>query len=207
MEVQYGLKQDAEFLVNRWHYSHRMPSNIQLITTWHLQGGLFGDCGKAVAGCIFSIPPTRWGEPVVELSRLVRSDDCIEPLTGLIAIAVKRLRMMGVDLVVSFADYTVGHHGGIYQAASWNYHGKRERRMDGVMLGQTFIPGKSCNNLYGTQSPQKLVERFPQWDIAPHYDEGKFLYWKALRKSGISKAKRLNLSSKDYPKPSSAVTS
>ena len=165
-------------------------------------GGLFGEHGDIVAACLFSIPPTRWSEPILELSRLVRRDDTIISLTGLISRAVKFMAARGVDLIVSFADRTQGHHGGIYQAASWNYAGCRERRMDGVNINGVFWPGRSLNNRYGTQSPEKLRARLPDRDIEPHYDEGKHLYWKALNKIGKRKADRLGLDALPYVKPS-----
>ena len=165
----------------------------------HEAGGLFGDYGEAVAAIIFCIPPTRWSEPVLELARLVRRDDVDLPLTTLIAAACDCLRRNGADLLVSFADWTHRHHGGIYQAASWNYAGERERRMDGVIMDGRFVPGRSANSAYGTRSPARLAERGIVAEA--HYDEGKHLYWRALNKAGRAKAKRLGLACLPYPKP------
>ena len=198
MHYHDGKLGEAEDLIKKFHYSKRMPSNIQACITLHESGGLFGDYGPAVAACIFSIPPTRWSEDVWELSRLVRNNECDVPLTSLISKARGFLKGK-IDLLVSFADYTQKHHGGIYQAASWNYSGKRERRMDGILKDGIFIPGRSCNSLWGTRSPEKLRERFD--DIEPHYDEGKFIYWVAQNKAGQQKAKRLGLECLPYPKP------
>ena len=38
-------------------------------------------------------------------------------------------------------------------------------------------------------------------DIQPHYDAGKYLYWRALTKEGERMAKRLKLERNEYPKP------
>ena len=196
---QIGQFRDAERLVTKYHYSHRMPSNIQVIGSMHQSGGLFGEMGPAIAACIFSIPPTRWSCPVIELSRLVRSDVEIL-LTGLISRTLKEVSRSGWHLAVSFADRTQGHHGGIYQAASWNYHGQRDKTMDGLIINGEFVPGRSCNSLYGTRSPQALKEMHPQWTIEPHYDEGKHLYWKPLSQKGKYYARTLLLESNPYPK-------
>jgi hypothetical protein len=193
-----GHLDEARNLVLRFHYSARVPSNIQAVYTWHEDGGLFGDLGPAVAAIFFSIPPTRWSEEVLELSRLVRRPGCSEPLTGLIARAVRALDRKW-DLLVSFADFTQSHHGGIYQAASWCFDGKRERRMDGVFVLGSFVPGRSANSAWGTSSPRLLAERGV--DATPHYDEGKFLYWRSRSRSGKAKAERLGLKSLPYPKP------
>jgi hypothetical protein len=194
----------AAALVEAHHYSHRMASNVQLVGTWHEGGGLFGDYGPAVAAVVFSIPPTRWSEPVWELSRLVRKDEAKVTLSGLISQAISFMRRSRpCDLVVSFADFTQGHHGGIYQACSWNFHGKRDRSNDGCVINGTFVPGRSLNSQYGTRSADKL-RGIVGGDVEPHYDEGKFLYWRSLSREGDKQAERLGLQKLPYPKPSAA---
>lgn len=193
-------KRSLSQLVHDHHYSARLPGSIQLIATWHDDGGLFGDSGEAVAGLSFSSPPTRWSEPVLELTRLVRSDDCCRPLTGFIAEAVSWVRHKRMaDLLVSFADPTFGHHGGIYQAASWHYHGRRDAAVDGIVLNGKFIPGRTCNATWGTRSPEKL--RGMGIPAEAHWDAGKHLYWRPVTRRGIVKAKRLGLLALPYPKP------
>ena len=192
-------------LVREHHYSGRMPSNIQHCYALRSSGGLFGDMGSVEAAAIFSIPPTRWSEPVLELSRLVRLPDCTTPLSMLLSFAASWLKKNSWHLLVSFADWTQGHHGGIYQAAGWRYAGCRQRRMDGVVIDGQFMPGRSCNSRWGTRSPEKLAALLPCADIAPHYDDGKHLYWRALTVAGKSRAKRLGLNRLPYPKPNNAV--
>jgi len=192
----------ASDLIVRWHYSKRMPSNIQCCGTWHSTGGLFGDYGPAVAACIFSIPPTRWAEPVLELSRLVRREDVDIQLTALIARTCDHIRHAKLgDLLVSFADATHEHHGGIYQAASWKYDGQRSPRVDGVFLDGGFVPGRTLNSKFGTQSVKNLRSIMPHRTIAPHMDAGKHLYWRAITKQGARIASRLKLKALSYPKP------
>lgn len=194
-----GRMDEAVDLVKRHHYSRRAPSNIQFVGTMHAPGGLFGDYGPAVAAVFFSIPPTRWSEPVLELTRLVRTDERTT-LTPLISFATKALKRRGADLLVSFADKTHRHHGGIYQAASWQYDGARDRRMDGVIVRGRFVPGRSANSEWGTGSPAKLSQMLG-CEVVGHYDEGKHLYWKALGPRGHAKAARLGLRNQPYPKP------
>ncbi|MEB3212684.1 MAG: hypothetical protein VKL39_15095 [Leptolyngbyaceae bacterium] len=99
--------------------------------------------------------------------------------------------------MVSFADKTQGHHGGVYQAASWSYGGCRERRMDGVLVQGVFIPGRSANSRWGTQSPSRLSELGVHAEA--HFDEGKHIYFKALNVAGKTRAKRLGLTHQSYP--------
>ncbi len=192
-------KQALQLIIDH-HYSHRLSSNIQYIGAIYSDGGLFGDRGEPVAVCVFSIPPTRWRLTVWELSRLVKAPGVDFQLTALISKCCKRIKSQ-IDLVVSFADFTQLHHGGIYQAASWNFHEMRKPKRDGVLIDGVFVPGRSCNSRWGTNSPTKLAEILPDSEVVPHYDEGKYLYWRALKKSGKIKAKKLGLASNPYPKP------
>ncbi len=203
MHFALGQLKEANALVMAHHYSQRKPSAVVVCGTWHEDGGLFGDSGPAVAACMFSHPPTRWSEPVLELIRLVRAPNVTEPLSGLVASTTAWVKRTGAsDLVVSFADSTVGHHGGIYQAASWSYNGQRDARMDGVIVHGKFVPGRMANDKWGTQSPTKLADI--GIDAEPHYDTGKHLYWKALNRRGKRQAERLGLQSLAYPKPDMA---
>lgn len=197
-----GRIDDATELVRDFHYSRRLPGNIQMVGTWHKAGGLFGDSGDAIAAIFFSIPPTRWSEDVWELSRLVRRPDCQEPLTKLISQSIDFLKKTRpVDLIISFADWTQQHHGGIYQAASWNYAGQREPSNDGLIIDGIFHPGRSLNSKYGTRSKDRLSKRFGDRKIEIHMDLGKHLYWKAVTRLGNQKAARLGFGKLPYPKP------
>lgn len=201
LHFQVGRNDEAYELIVKYHYSKRIPANVQFIGTLHEGGGLFGDSGNPVAALCFSIPPTRWSLPVWELSRLVRREECEGiPLTNLISQSCQRVKDR-IDLVISFADWTHGHHGGVYQAASWLYSGKRKRRMDGLIIDGKFVPGRSCNSTWGTSSPSLLADKLRHSEIVPHYDEGKHLYWRALNKTGRKKAEALGLESLPYPKP------
>ena len=195
-----GDKASAQVLIERYHYSALMPPTSSIVGTWHADGGLFGDSGEAVAACVIGSPAARWGEPVMELTRLVRAPECDAPLSGLIAETVgwvKRKRV--ADLVVSFADSTQDHHGGIYQACSWHYAGQRPSRMDGVIVGGRLLSGRAANHAFGTQSPDKLREM--GIDATPHFCTGKHLYWRPMTKEGRRRAERLGLGSVAYPKP------
>lgn len=199
--VRFGETEAVKRLVLKYHYSGRWPSLVQLVASMHRSGGLFGDHGEAVAGAVFGLPPARWSEEVIELSRLVRADGVRVPLTLLLSLCLKRLRKMGWDLVVSFADRTEGHIGIVYQSSSWNFHAIRPPRRDGCHIDGAFWPARSLNSAFGTNSPTLLREMFPRKRIEPHYDAGKALYWRALRRSGQRKAARLGLESNPYPKP------
>ena len=108
LHFRTGRRQEAEAMVLTHHYSRRVPSNVQMVGSLHLDGGLFGGDGQMVAAAFWTFPPTRWAEEVVELARLVRGDDRV-PLSFLLSKCVKELKRQGRDLLVSFADRTQGH--------------------------------------------------------------------------------------------------
>ncbi len=202
LHFRVGHMDDAERLIKTYHYSRRMAGNVQFVCTWHESGGLFGDRGEAVAACTFSIPGTRWAYPVLELSRLVRAPHVTAPLTSFLSLACRMLKKNNQSLVVSFADATQDHHGGIYQAASWAFSNYREPRQDGLLVDGVFIPGRSCNSRWGTSSPTKLGERLGAERVVPHMDAGKYLYWKWLNRAGKAQAQAMGLLNLPYPKPS-----
>lgn len=201
--VRFGEIDTARVLVERYHYSRRFAANVQVCATFHEEGGLFGTCGNAVAACVVSIPPTRWSEPVYELSRLVKADGATCSLSQLIALTMRECRRRNMELIVSFADWTQRHHGGVYQACSWNFGGTREPRMDGVVIEGRFVPGRTANSVYGTRSVRALAARGVVAE--PHFDNGKHLYWVALTNNGKRMAQSLGLKSFPYPKPTAGV--
>lgn len=197
----FGNNEDAQALVLNYHYSHRLPGAPVCVCTQYRDN-------EAVAAVFFSNPPTRWSEKVIELSRLVRKEG-IEPkpvLTQLISEGIKGCRQRGIDILVSFADSTQGHHGGIYQAASWNYHCLRKPQNDGWMIDGVFVPRRTCYARWGT-SGNALIDILQRDGITAvkHFDTGKHLYWKALTRKGKQTAKILGLQSMPYVKIVSTI--
>lgn len=200
-DSQYRLLtlQMCKSLVVRHHYSRRMPASVML------SYGLvdYGPPRKTIACCLFSTPTGRWDtqKSIWELTRLVRLPSYEVPLTQLIAKALGYIRKEKlVELLISFADAEEDHHGGIYQACSWVYHGIRKKRLDGININGQFVPARTCNARYGTSSPT-ILEKQLKANVVPHFDSGKHCYWKALTKKGMQLALSLGFHSRPYPKP------
>jgi hypothetical protein len=104
-------------------------------------------------------------------------------------------------MIISFADVEEDHHGGIYQACSWIYHGMRNKRLDGVNIDEQFMSARTCNHRYGTSSVPLLRRKLKGRKVVPHFDSGKHCYWKALSKQGMRLAVNLAFHSRAYPKP------
>ena len=191
----------AAALVVAHHYSQRAPGGVRLCGTWW-------EGARMVAACFLSEPPTRWSEPVMELSRLVRvpGADSVS-LTQLISQTLKSAKARAdlPRLVVSFADNTQGHHGGVYQAASWGYTAFRQPSCDGFDIDGEFVPRRTAYGRYGTSSVDMVVAiaQMGGQVATPHYDAGKHLYWKAVDREGEKVAARLGLQKLPYPKTTS----
>ena len=179
-------RKEANALVLSHHYSRRLPSNVQLT------GSIHGPDGALLAAAFWTVPPTRWRVPVIELSRLVRGDDPV-PLSFLVDKCAKALRKAGHNLLVSFADSSQGHTGYVYRACNWRYNGMRPPTNDGLIINDVFVPGRSCNSAYGTRSERLLKEAHPDWTIKKHFDTGKHLYWLPLTRKGEADAKTAGL--------------
>lgn len=188
---------DARKIVEAHHYSHHIPTSVQVSL------GMIDPLGEVLCAAVFRTPPTRWREPLIELGRLVRIPDYHDPLTAFLSKAFKYLAAHNHHLMVSFADSTHDHHGGIYQAASLNYGGQRKASNDGLIIDGTFVAGRACNHKWGTRSAIKLAAILPDAKIEAHFDKGKYLYWKALSRVGQKMAERLELQKLPYPKPAS----
>lgn len=146
---------------------------------------------------IYSIPANKNLGPylfggqveVRELARLWAPDGHRENLlTEALAASLRSLRAdTGVQAVVSFADPNHGHHGGIYQAASWIYTGKSsETRVYLTPDGRT-LSRRSFHS--GSTS---LIP-----DITPVRLEGKHRYVRCLTRTSRRFLRRESL---PYPK-------
>jgi len=200
-----GAKADeVQPLVKKYHYSKCMPSAIQHCFAWRAPGGLFGDSGEPLAAVIYSVPVNRnWPSDALELARLVRRDDFDGQLSTFVAWSLRWLRANGdYPFVLSYADTTHGHHGGIYQACGFTFVGTRESRHIGFWHGDTFIHGRSSNARLGTQSIDKVAQLKPEWK--PAYGEPKHLYVFPLRQRLKAVCRRFGWQPLPYPKSHAA---
>jgi hypothetical protein len=192
-----GEHRPAYALMLKHHYSGRSKRGGRVVGSFHLNR----PDSRMVAACVIHEPSCCWRERgVLELHRLVRSPRHRVPLSQLISLTVREVKRRSIgELIVSYADSTFGHHGGVYQASGWNYHGKRRPYRDGVIVRGKFVPSRSANTRWGSNNPKVL--RLRGIRAKGHFDKGKHLYWKALSAEGEAKAARLGLQKNPYPKP------
>ncbi len=126
LKIGWATHEAAKYACENWHYSKCIPKNkLFKIGVW--EDNIF------VGVVLFGYGATQHlGKPYnltmqqcCELVRIALKKH-INPVSKMLSISLKFLKKHnpGIKLVVSFADSTQGHHGGIYQATNWLYTGK-----------------------------------------------------------------------------------
>lgn len=196
-------------LVRDFHYSRKLPSATRHCFAWRLPGGLLGDTGEPIAAVMFGNPVNRnWPDGVLELQRLVRNPKLKAPLTKLISQSTRFIKKNTMTrFIISYADWGEGHHGGVYQAAGFNFVAISKARQDGIINrdGQ-FIHGRQVGRIFGTQKRAVVKDRLlPGWSLA--YHDIKYLYIFPLRQRLNSILREFDWEILPYPKPNAACPS
>jgi hypothetical protein len=149
LRVDWATAKAARYACTKWHYSGRVPV-FKCVRVGVWEGGefvgvvLFGQGATPEIGSPYKLVGTE----ICELTRVaLRSHQW--PASRIVAIALRFLRAQcpGVRAVVSFADASRGHHGGIYQAGGWLYFGGAEThayRVNGIN-----VHPKTLHSRYG----------------------------------------------------------
>lgn len=125
LRIDWATHEAAKYACEHWHYSGCTPSFKRLkVGVWENEKFIgvvmFGQGATPEYGKRFGLPITS----VCELTRVALTKH-VTPTSRILAIAFKFLRKQcpGIRVVISFADSSQGHHGGIYQATNWIYDG------------------------------------------------------------------------------------
>jgi len=200
-------KDEIESSIVEWHYSH----NVNTITMYNFclrepGGGLFGDRGRIIAAVTFTIPVNRNQDDgmSLELTRLVRCPEG-HPDLKLSYMVSRSLRWIQHNtkyaIVVSYADWTHGHHGGIYQACNFFYVGVSKQRVQGFSDADgNMIHKKTAYDKFGSSAVGLMRDEGYKPVIGKH----KYLYVYPL--AGKQKDKQAILDQRGYvprrfPKP------
>lgn len=116
LTLEKGRLADAMPLILAHHYTRRRTADPMHVFLWK-------DADRTVAAAVFTSPVNRYfGKGAVELARLVRVPELARPLTQFLSLCLRWLKQhTDLRFCLSYADTTVGHHGGIYQAANFLY--------------------------------------------------------------------------------------
>ncbi|HAA50399.1 MAG TPA: hypothetical protein DCE43_11815 [Planctomycetaceae bacterium] len=115
----------AREFVERWHYSHRIPTGKNICF------GLWS-ASELYAVIVYGIGVNPYQakflgvESVIEIKRMCRSEPKqAYELSRLIRLSLKMAKnLMGFDAVVAFADPEQGHEGTVYKAAGFTHEGR-----------------------------------------------------------------------------------
>ena len=126
LKIGWATHDSAKYACINWHYSKCLPvGKLVKIGCW--------EDGKYIGVIIFGRGANKslgspFGLSQIECCELVRIalTKHVTPVSRLVSIAFKFFKKAnpGIKLIVSFADESQGHHGGIYQAGNWVYSGK-----------------------------------------------------------------------------------
>lgn len=126
LKIDWASHDAAKYACTTWHYSKCVPvGKLVKIGAW--------ENGKFIGVVMFGRGATpNLGKPYglkqeqcVELVRIALTTH-ITPVSKIVKFALMFLKKNSplLRLVVSFADQSQGHHGGIYQAGNWIYSGE-----------------------------------------------------------------------------------
>jgi hypothetical protein len=126
LRIDWATHVAAKYACENWHYSGCLPAGkLVKVGAWENE--------KFTGVVLFG----RGATPNLGRPYGLRQDECVElvrialtkhkvAVSRIVSLATRFLRKEnpGLRLIVSFADQSQGHHGGIYQAGNWIYSGK-----------------------------------------------------------------------------------
>lgn len=128
----------AKHAVMNWHYSRRMPSGrLVKFGVWENEQFigvvLFG---RGANDRMLQPYGLKQSEGCELVRVALREHDA--PVSQIVAEALRQLKRTnpGLRLVVSYADPSHGHHGGIYQAGNWLYLGEADETREFMVRGK-----------------------------------------------------------------------
>ncbi len=173
LKIDWATHESATYACKTWHYSRCMPAGkLVKVGVW--------ESGKFIGVVLFGLGAT----PNLSKSYDLKMTECCEltrvaltkhatPVSRVVAIALRFLKKQcpGVRLVVSFADASQGHHGGIYQAGGWLFSGSVE--LDHWVINGKKMHPRSVVMRYGSQSRAHVLTIDPKaekvWGIKHRY--------------------------------------
>lgn len=126
LKIDWATHEAARFACENWHYSKCIPkSKLIKVGVWedgkYIGAVIYGHGATASLGAQYGLTMQQ----CCELTRVALTKH-LSPVSRILSLSLMFLKKKccGLRLVVSFADQTQGHHGGIYQATNWIYSGE-----------------------------------------------------------------------------------
>jgi hypothetical protein len=126
LRLDWCTHEAAKYAVEHWHYSRSLPPPPMVhVGVW--ESSRFVGCVLFARGATGELLSPYGLKPIegCELVRIALGSH-VSPVSRIVRIALTMLKKAspGLRLVVSFADPSKGHHGGVYQAGGWIYAGQ-----------------------------------------------------------------------------------
>jgi len=203
LKIDWATHAAAKYACENWHYSGCVPkSKLSKVGVWENKKFI----GVVIYGC--GATPNL-GKPYglkqnqcIELVRIALTKHTA-PVSRIVRIANNFMHKSnpGLRLIVSFADTSQGHHGGIYQAGNWIYTGRGSSARFYVINGKLTHP-RTLGSAGLVQNLDGAKKRDPH--ATSVNIPGKHRYLMPLDKA---MRKQILPLSKPYPKRASSETS
>lgn len=142
LRIDWATHEAAKYACVNWHYSGCLPAGkLVKVGAW--------ENGKFIGAVLFG----RGATPNLGRPYNLGQDECVElvrialtkhdsPVSRIASLAMKFLTRSNpkLRLIVSFADQSQGHHGGIYQAGNWVYNGQGDPAKFYMIRGKLTHP-------------------------------------------------------------------
>lgn len=164
LKIDWATYEAAKYACQYWHYSKCVPvGKLLKVGVWEYQKFigvvLFGRGATPNLGKPYGMDQTQ----CVELVRIAMREHQT-PVSQIVSVALKFLKKTNpkIRIVVSFADPSQGHHGGIYQAGNWIYAGQGNSEkfymINGKLTHPRSIGSKGLiQNIDGARKIDKLA--------------------------------------------------
>jgi hypothetical protein len=149
LRLDWCSHEAAKYAVEHWHYSRALPGADSVkCGVW--ENGTFIGCVLFGRGATPELckPYKLNTVQVCELTRVALTNHKTQT-SRIVAISIRMLHRLcpALRMIVSFADSSHGHHGGIYQAGGWIFTGDSFGRYI-VTNGKTEHP-RTLGSRYG----------------------------------------------------------
>ena len=199
LRIDWATHEAAKYACLNWHYSKSLPvgktvkvgawENMRFIGVVIFAYGANNNIGKP------------YGLQQVECCELVRVAlrDHASPVSRIISIAIRFLKKSndGLRLIVSFADPSHGHHGGVYQAGGWIYSGDSDEKIDFIAPGGKRLLSRQVSESGFVRQFGKMTRTPKRSECTPVHLPGKHRYLMPLDDAMRAKIAPL---AKPYPK-------
>jgi len=178
LRIDWATHQAAKYACENWHYSGSIPvPPLVKVGVW--------EHGKFIGVVIFSrgannnlLKPFGLKQTEgCELTRIAMTKHDA-PVSRVVRLAVQFLKRNSNELrlIVSFADPSEGHHGGVYQAGNWIYTGTQQPSIEWLTPNGTRIHGRMVKKQGWTTVQGKRRKTFTPDQCTPIERPGKHRY-------------------------------